>query len=484
MFHFTRLIVIAALILTVFEVHAQAIAKPPRCRQDLIHGWVASLPTSKTTKTCPAASAAWKLRSFPLDAAGTRTLCSYEWKLASDPTKVGLPAGLDYQPDCMAIGVHRKELAFAPQPAPATTADIDEIEADFLDALDAPASFTPLRAAISSEYPTLAFIDALPIAVTSPQKGALQHGNSLQTLAGLLAGCDHAPCRFRYTWYDKAALFPYPGGKVVGSPLDSAESVLNALKHFNTEQSEHLVLSIGLGFEPDSLCHASSNSLVVQALREAIRRTACETDAIILAPVGNKRDDDVTTDMLYPARFETEELRCDGKLQGRPLVTAISGVDLWLKPLASSRAVAKLVTFGGPWAYAGDGLDEQLNPSTASSVAVAGAGPAFALAWWLRDDLDAQGLLKALKKAGIAGRGDAAASSVIRVCSSLKKLCSSNVGRCAELPKLCPHNLKNPLDGLPLPAAEPRPAAPGPSGFTRPTCLGRGQRIEPSGPGE
>lgn len=480
----TRLMV-AALVLTAFEVRADGVVKPPSCRQDAIYGWVASLPTAKVGRTCPAPSSAWKIRGFPLDPAGTRTLCSYEWKLASTPTMAGLPAGLDYQPDCMAIGLDRKGAALPLLPAAATTVDLDAMQADYLDALDAPPSFTPLRAAIASDYPTLAFIDALPIDVTSPQKGALQHGNSLETLAGLLAGCDHAPCRFRYTWYDQAALFPYPGGKVVGSPLDSAESALNALKHFKTEQSEHLVLSIGLGFEPDPACHATSNSLVVKALREALRRTACETDAIILAPVGNKRDDDVTTGKLYPAAFDSEELRCDGVPQGRPLVTAISGVDLWLKPLASSRAVAKLVTFGGPWAYAGDGPDEQLNPSTASSVAVAAAGPAVALAWWLRDDLDALTLLALLKKAGIAGRGDAATSSVIRVCSVLEKLCvGGKPGRCAELPKLCPHKLTAPLDGLPLPAAEPRPAAPGPSGGARKTCLGRGQRIEPSGPGE
>jgi hypothetical protein len=382
----------------------------------------------------------------------------------------------------MAIGVNRKQAAFVPQPALPNTFDIDAIEADFLDALDAPPSFAPQRTAIPSDYPTLAFIDALPVNVTSPQKGAIQHGNSLETLAGLLAGCDKQPCRFRYSWYGKAALFPYPGGKVVGSPLDSAESILNASEHFQAEQSEHLVLSIGLGFEPDGLCAAKPDSLVVQALREAIRRTACATGAIILAPVGNKRDDDVTRGMLYPAAFEKEELTCGGVKQGRPLVTAISGVDFALKPLATSRAVAELTTFGGPWAHAGD-PDEQLNPSTASSVAVAAAGPAVALAWWLREDLDAEELLDALKAAGIAGRGGAANSRVIRVCSTLAKLCpNAQLGRCAELPKLCPFKLSSDTDGLPPVVAGPD--APSTSGTARPTCLGRGQRIEPSGPGE
>ena len=481
MFTLSRIAVCAALVSPAFQAHAEGALKLAPCRQELVYGWVAALP--KTQTQCPKPSTAWKLRTFPLDA-GTRMLCSYEWKLASNPSMTGLPSGLAYQPDCMAIGVQRKQAPFQPQPAAPNTFDLDAIEADFLDALDAPPTSTPLSAAIPREYPTLAFIDALPVDAASPQIGAIQHGNSLETLAGLLAGCDTQPCRFRYSWYDKAALFPYPGGKVVGSPLDSAESILNALEHFQAEQSEHLVLSIGLGFEPDARCAAQPDSLVVQALREAIRRTACATDAIILAPVGNKRDDDVTSGMLYPAKLETEELRCDGVPQGRPLVTAISGVDLWRKPLASSRAVAKLTTFGGPWAHGGD-PDEQLNPSTASSVAVAGAGPAVALAWWLRDDLDAQSLLEQLKKAAIAGRGAAASSRVIRVCSMLAKLCAGgNLGRCAQLPKLCPQRAVSDSDGLPPIAAEPGAAPPAPSGFARKTCVGRGQRIEPSGPGE
>ena len=112
-------------------------------------------------------------------------------------------------------------------------------------------------------------------------------------------------------------------------------------------------------------------------------------------------------------------------------------------------------------------------------------GPAVALAWWLRDDLDAQGLLYQLKKTGVAGRGAAVSSKVIRVCSTLAKLCTgANLGRCSELPKLCPRQLASDTDGLPLPAAEPGAAPPSPSGFVRKTCLGRGQRIEPSGPGE
>lgn len=472
-----RFAVCAGLVFPAFQVHADAAP----CRQELVYGWVAALP--KTQQACPRPSASWRLRTFPLDA-NARTLCSYEWKVTGTPTKVGLPTGLTYQPDCMAIGMQRKQAAFQSQPAPANGFDLDAIEADFLDALDAPPSFSPQQAAIDSAYPTLAFIDALPVPATTPQIGAIQHGNSLKTLAGLLGGCARQPCRFRHTWYNKAALFPYPEGKVVGSPLDSAESILNASEHFQAEQSEHLVVSIGLGFEPDPRCAAEPNSLVVQALREAIRRTACASDAIILAPVGNKRNDDSTPGMLYPAAFEGEELRCDGVAQGRPLVTAISGVDFWRKPLASSRAVAKLTTFGGPWAHGGD-PDEQLNPSTASSVAVAGAGPAVALAWWLRDDLDAKELLSQLKHAAIAGRGAAASSRVIRVCTTLAKLCNAaKPGRCAELPKLCPFKLSSELDGLPLPAAEPAAAPPPASGLSRKTCLGRGQRIEPSGPGE
>jgi hypothetical protein len=462
---------------------AQAQTRQTPCRQSDVYGWVAELPA--TLMSCPVPSQAWALRSFPLDASSRRTLCSYEWTPSSEPTLVGLPKGLHYTPDCMAIGVHQKQLGFQSQTAPALPASVDiaEIQENFLDALDAPRAITPLRAALTKDAPTLGFIDALPVAAPAPQLGAVQHGNSLATLATLLGGCNKAPCRFRFSWHEQPALFPYPGGKVVGSPLDSAQAIAKARHDFLLGPSPHLVIEIGLGFEPDERCAAMPDSPVVVALREAIRRTACDTGAIILAPVGNTRNDDVSTGMLYPAKFVDEELVCNGVAQGRPLVTAFSGVDMQLRPLASSRAIADLATFGGPWAYAGDGLDDQLNPSTASSVAVAAAAPIISLAWSLRPDLDAQGLLSALDQAGVAGKGRAANSSIIRACATLEKLCAdSSQGHCTDFATLCPAN-RNPGPRLPLTAAATTPAADSGT-FPREVCLGRGQRIEPSGPGE
>jgi hypothetical protein len=470
--------------LAVPSAHAEIPIKFAPCRQDRVLGWVAALPI--TLDVCPRPSSAWQLRSFPLPGA-KRTLCSYEWRSDQSPNKDSLPRGLIYSPDCMAIGVDMKERPFEPQDDhPATEADIAAIQDDFLDALDAPALAAPQPAAIPEQYPTLAFIDALPVQAEVPQDGALQHGNSLATLAKLLRGCDDESCRFRPGWFGEPALFPYERGDVVGSPLDAADAVRGALQHFRDSASEHLVLSIGLGFEADGRCAALPDSFVVSALREAIRRAACQADAIILAPVGNKRDDDVSDGMLYPAAFEQEELVCNGVPQGRSLVAAISGVDLRLRALGGSRANAPLMTFGGPWAYEGNGPHEQLNPRTASSVAVAAAGPIISLAWWLRPDLDAKALLAALASAGTASRPALAGSRVIKACATLANLCSDDqLGRCAELPELCPNTpavaaLESPLQAAP--AFVPRAAS---ASEPEPTyCIGRGQRIEPSGPGE
>lgn len=458
----------------------QAQARRPPCRQGEVHGWVAELP--KGLAQCPKPSAKWQLRTFPLNEAATRTLCSYEWRPSSSPTKVGLPSGLEYSADCMAIGVARKQQPFVSQPDGPTSVDIAAVEENFLDAIDAPLRVSRAQTIAGSERPTLAFIDALPVQATVPQDGSIQHGNSLETLAKLIGLCTDRSCRFDFDWLGKPALFPYPRGEVAGSPLDSADSVLETLETYRADPGEHLVMSLGLGFEADARCASLPSSPVVSALREAIRRAACETDAIVLAPVGNKRGDDVTTGMLYPAAFAAEELHCHGVPQGRPLVVAVSGVDLELRPLESSRANAPLMTIGGPFAYEGNGPEEQLNPRTASSVAVAAAGPIVSIAWYLRPDLDAAGLTKALSKAGTAsGSG----SRIIRACRTWEKLCSrKDAGRCSELPTLC--SGVPTVTGLELQpiAAAKASAPPAPTGIEPDYCLGRGQRIEPSGPGE
>jgi hypothetical protein len=447
-----------------------------------VRGWVAELP--KKLKKCPIPGSSWQLRSFPLDEDSTRTLCSYEWRPQTPPTTRGLPSGLSYSADCMAIGVFQKERPFESQQDGPTSADIAAIEDDFRDAIDAPPR--PLRAqsVAGGDLPMLAFIDALPVPATVPQDGAIQHGNSLETLAKLVGGCSDTSCRFDFDWYGKPALYPYERGEVVGSPLDTAESLLGTLKHYRSSPGEHLVLSLGLGFEADARCASLPSSPVVSALREAIRRAACETDAIILAPVGNKRADDVTTGMMYPAAFSKEELRCDGERQGRPLVVAVSGVDHELRPLESSRANAPLMTIGGPFAYEGNGPEEQLNPRTASSVAVAAAGPIVSFAWYLRPDLDARGLVDALTRAGVSSVPRVTGSRVIKACQTWENLCKEKgIGRCGELSTVCSDltlGKELPLAAAPVHAAhQPSPAAVEPN-----YCIGRGQRIEPSGPGE
>lgn len=455
-------------------VHAQGAP----CRQSAVYGWVAELP--ETLAKCPKPSPHWALRTFPLDEASTGTLCSYEWRPDRVPTQVGLPSGLSYSPDCMAIGLARKQRPFESQPDAPTSADIAAIQAEYLAAIDAPRR--PTRAqALSADRPTLAFIDALPVPAEVPQNGSIQHGNALERIAELVGGCNDASCRFELGWFSPPALFPYPGGEVVGSPLDSADALLETLAFYRASPGEHLVLSLGLGFEADARCAALPDSPVVAALREAIRRTACETGAIVLAPVGNARADDVTTGMLYPAAFAEEELRCEGESQGRPLVVAISGVDVELRPLDSARAHAPLMTIGGPFAYEGKGPEEQLNPRTASSVAVAGAGPIVSIGWYLRPELDAAALVKALTKAGTASVPAVSGSRVIRACRTWAKLCTDKTaGRCGELAKLCSDDRPPPLRAAARPHAAVTSA---PSGEPS-QCIGRGQRIEPSGPGE
>ena len=448
------------------------------CRQVDVKGWVAELPQDQAS--CPAPSAAWRMRSFKLDE--TRTLCSYEWKSSSSPTHVGLPHGLDYSADCMAVGVSTKDAPFHSQPDIPVSDNLADVEADFLDALDAPKLSIPIRASIALDFPTLAFIDAEPVPARVPQLGAIQHGNSLSTLAELLGGCDHVPCKFRQGWYGEPALFPFAYGQVVGSPLDTAQALDSAVAGLRPEAEQHIVYSIGLGFEADADCDALPNSPVVAALRESIRRAACANDAIVIAPVGNIRPDDVTIGMLYPAAFQNEQLVCDGVKQGRPLVAAISGVDGQLHPLSTSRANAQLMTIGGPWAHAGP-PEERLNPRTASSVAVAAAGPLISLAWWMRPDLDAKQLLETLRHSG-SDTQPSTKGSVLKVCPALRALCSDKKqGRCSELQSLCPARLeaKTPRMIVAPPAAAPAPS-PGSTPLT--SCVGRGQRLDPYDPGE
>lgn len=467
--------------LSALPVHAQRQLQP--CRQSEVRGWVAELP--KKLAKCPAPDFNWKLRTFPLAEDKTRQLCSYEWRSARKPTKDGLPAGLDYTADCMAIGVFRKEQPFEEQPDGATDADIAAIQDDYLDAIDAPERASRAKSILGDAFPTLAFIDALPVTVDVPQDGAIQHGNSLATMAKLVGGCTDASCRFEFGWLSKPALFPHDRGDVAGSPLDTADALLETLKSYRANPGEHLVLSLGLGFEADARCASQPNSPVVSALREAIRRVACATDAIVLAPVGNKRLDDVTTGMLYPAKLSTEELICDGEPRGRPLVVAISGVDHRLKPLYKTRANAPLMTIGGPFAYEGSGPEERLNPRTASSVAVAAAGPIFSLAWYLRPELDAAGLVAALTSAGTASAPAVSGSKVIRACRTWETLCgkSKQAGRCAELTELCGEVTSTREPALQLVAATPAPEADA-EPLVPTYCIGRGQRIEPAGPGE
>lgn len=467
-----------ALSLSASSLQAQARLSP--CRQSEVFGWVAELP--KKLAKCPKPSANWQLRTFPLNEDATRKLCSYEWRPNRTPTKAGLPSGLEYSADCMAIGVALKQQPFESQPDGPTSADIAATEDDYLDAIDAPLRVSRAQTIVGSERPVLAFIDALPVQAPVPQDGSIQHGNSLQTLAKLIGLCTDSACRFDFDWLGKPALYPYPRGEVAGSPMDSTESILTSLENYLADPGENLVMILGLGFEADARCASLPKSPVVSALREAIRRTACETGAIVLAPVGNKRGDDVTTGMLYPAAFSAEELQCNGVPQGRPLVVAISGVDLELQPLESSRANAPLMTIGGPFAYEGNGPEEQLNPRTASSVAVAAAGPIVSIAWYLRPDLDAAELIKALSKAGTAS----GSSRIIRACRTWEKLCSNKqLGRCSDLASLCSGVTS--VSGVELqPLAAPRAAASQTSatGAEPNYCLGRGQRIEPSGPGE
>lgn len=451
------------------------------CRQDEVYGWVAELPNRLAT--CPSPSNRWQLRTFPLNEDGSRTLCSYEWRSAATPTRVGLPIGLHYSADCMAVGVWRKEHLLVPQPDGATTSDVAAVESDFLDAVDAPMAWSRARANIRDGRTKLAFIDALPVNENGPQDGSIQHGNSLATLARLIGLCTDQSCRYDYGWFGPPALFPYVRGDVAGSPLDSAQAILATLERYRAAPGEHLVLSMGLGFEPDAGCAALPDSPVVSALREAIRRVACETDAIVLAPVGNKRADDVGTGMMYPAAFANEELECVGEPQGRPLVVAISGVDFALRPLESSRANTPLMTIGGPFAYEGKTLADQLNPRVGSSVAVAAAGPIVSMAWYLRPELDAGGLVQALSQAGTK---NTSGSRVIRACSAWQNLCKDKrVGRCRELSDLCSGVSAQTERALPLIAAPSQPEPEDPAPRSDPDyCLGRGQRIEPSGPGE
>jgi hypothetical protein len=143
------------------------------------------------------------------------------------------------------------------------------------------------------------------------------------------------------------------------------------------------------------------------------------------------------------------------------------------------------MTLGGPFAYEGAGPDEQLNPRTASSVAVAAAGPIVSLAWWLRPDLNAKGLLEALARAGTASRPAVAGSKVIKACETLNNLCSAGQGRCAELPGFCPGTQLTAARELPLLAAPEIVLRAASAQTIEPDyCIGRGQRIEPSGPGE
>ena len=462
-----------------WSLAAPALEAQTTCRQSDVYGWVAELP--KNLANCPKPSSRWQLRTFPLDESGARKLCSYEWRPSATPTKIGLPIGLDYSADCMAIGVAQKQQPFVSQPDQQTYTDIAAIEEDYLDAVDAPLRVSRAQTLAANERPTLAFIDALPVAVSGPQDGSIQHGNSLETLAKLIGLCTDSVCSFDFDWYGKPALFPQPYGEVVGSPLDSADALQETLEHYRRDPGEHLVLSLGLGFEPDARCEALPNSPVVSALREAVRRAACEHDAIVLAPVGNKRPDDATTGMLYPAAFAAEELHCGGVAQGRPLVVAISGVSLGLRPLTSSRAYGPIMTIGGPFAYEGSGPEEQLNPRTASSVAVAAAGPIFSVAWYLRPELDAAGLIKALTKAGAASVPAVHGSRVIRACQTWEKLCvNKELGRCSEHATLCGGLSASGRELQLIAAAQADDTAAASSGPS--SCRGRGQRIEPSGP--
>lgn len=476
------------------QIAAPSVAQS--CRQSEVFGWVATLPQAHVT-SCPAPSRRWQLQTFALDAEAARTLCRYEWQGTGTPTRTTLPIGLEYTPDCMAIGVRAKRRAPADQPDPQsrTDAELETLQAQYLAAVDAPVSRDgSLPRPVTDGHPSLVFIDALPSLATGPQAGSLQHGNSLAAVARLLGGaerCTEQPCRFRFGWYGRPALFPNDSAEVVGSPLDSAHAISTALTAFERGDGEHLVLSMGLGFEADAKCAALPDSPVVQALREAIRKAACEADAVVLAPVGNQRPDDVTHGMLYPAAFEAQELVCDGEPQGRPLVVAVSGVDLERRPLPSSRASARWMTIGGPFAHPANEPSDRLMPRQASSVAVATSGPVLALGWWLRPDLQAKDLIDGLFAGAVPAVPNVPGSRVIEACASLAALCGDpSLERCAALSAMCP-------EPKPAPGFSPailgvlRPAAPAERLHATPqqvsvepsSCVGRGQRIDPSFPG-
>ena len=442
---------------------------------------------------CPRAGHGWAPSQPFADASNwLSAVCVYDWVGPDFPTPATLPKVSGLTPDCQAVPVEKLSADREADPGlPAETHPA--LRGAFLDALDAPQwTAAALRTLGTSELTRLAILDAKPLASATPLRGSVQHGNYAEGLMREL-GCAGRVCAFEPASYP--ALYP-SGLEVVGSAFDSALQAYRALRDYQGSTAAHLVLSLGLGFDLEQGCGLSVNSLNVSVLRAVLSLAACEADALIVAPVGNTRVQQTATGPMYPAAWADFAVQCEHGGPSRPLVTAVSGVDGLLTPLASSRAHARFM-LAANHAVVNDPVSlSLLAPRSGSSIAAGGGATAFALAWSLRPELSASALLDLVDDAKTATQPAIAGAGVLHICSTLQALCAGNSSqRCQVVGPICTANgplsaavtLPKLLQGEPdlarlqlrtsaragvLPAAE------------LPSCNGYGQRGGGTGPDE
>lgn len=418
-------------------------APAPVCLGLPVYRWLLANAAS-----CPAAGNGWAVSQPFADASNwLNAVCTYDWLGQDPPARATLPNASGLVPDCQAVPVAK--LVVDREDDPGLPAEAyPALRGAFLAALDAP-QWTPgaLRSLGTSELTRLAILDAKPLRSTKPLRGSVQHGNYAEGLMREL-GCVGRSCAFEPASYH--ALYP-SGLEVVGSAFDSALQAYRALRDHQAGTAPHLLLSLGLGFDLDQGCSLSANGLSVSVLRTVLSLAACEADALIVAPVGNTRVLQTATGPMYPAAWADFDVQCEHGGPQRPLVTAVSGVDELLAPLASSRAHARFM-LAANHAVVTDPVSLSLTaPRSGSSIAAAGGAAAFALAWSLRPELSSSELLALLDGAKTATQPAIAGSGVLHICSTLQALCAGQTSeRCQVVGPIC-------TGGTPLSAAVPLP---------------------------
>lgn len=252
----------------------------------------------------------------------------------------------------------------------------------------------------------------------------------------------------------------YETGGYVGTQADLASAIYEAVRRWEEAnaqraQSSRLVINLSLGWELDVFeGEAPDLDAADQAVRAALDLASCK-GAMIVASAGNHSDTCDAVGPILPAAWESAAAPSAGRCAElgesaapgagpgyRPLVYAVGGLDVDLRPMPRARpgATPHLMA-SATHAVTGEPIQGGL---TGTSVASASAVGAAALVWSYRPELDAARVMQWVYGSGEAMPGRLADFGLagtqvgpprrVDACGSLQAACAAPLAQCPPLP--------------------------------------------------